>query len=148
MTTRLTVLAPARPLPLTALRTRLGGLAPAGSPRAGEVVVVDDAGAPAVLLDADTTHAHLWLGGGRARRVELARLSRAEAPDPSMAEVAARARSFRDVQEGDRVTFRDHGRDGRGVVADRCRFGVVVARADGTMVGVGFTRVSREAAGG
>ena len=136
-----------RPLPLAALRAKLGGAAPDACARAGEIVVVDGAGEAGVLLDADPTHAHVWLGEGRVRRVELARVSRAgDGADARLATIAERARAFRDVRLGDRVTVRDRDRDGAGTVADRCRFGVVVARADGTMVGVGFTRVSREPA--
>lgn len=143
MTPRLRVLpdARARAATLAQLRARLGGHATGA--RAGEII--DHGGALGVVFDADATHAHVWLGGGRARRVELARVSSRDALAPGpLVDVARRARELGALREGDRVVFRDRDRDGEGTVAERCRFGVIVARADGTMVGVGFTRLVRE----
>lgn len=145
MTIKLRVLADklARPLPLTALREKLGGLAGACA-RAGELVTVEGRDGVGVLLDVDDGSAHVWLGDGRVLRTETRLLSPAsdEAP-PELATIARAAAAFRSLSEGDRVTFRDAGGGGEGLVADRCRFGVVVARADGSMLGVGFTRVAR-----
>lgn len=147
MSARLRVLADVRAqaLPIARLRARLGGAIEVACERAGDVVVVADDGAAGVVLDADATHAHVWLGEGRVRRVGLERLSPSDlALEPSFAEISRRARELSELREGERVRFRDHGRPEIGTVAERCRFGAIVARADGSMVGVGFTRLARE----
>ncbi len=58
-----------------------------------------------------------------------------------LAAVAEAARRFARLAEGERVRYRDAGGEGEGVLVEKCRFGALIARSDGSIVAVGFARV-------
>jgi hypothetical protein len=56
-----------------------------------------------------------------------------------LARLAESARAFAAVREGDRVRFvSGDGTAGAGTLAEKCRFGALVVRDDGVVMGVGF----------
>jgi hypothetical protein len=57
--------------------------------------------------------------------------------------VALDARAFADLREGQRVGYHHEGRLGEGTLVEKCRFGGLVERGDGTIVGVAFRRFAR-----
>ena len=132
-----------------ALRTKLGGRAPVSDASVGAVVHVRgrDAASPAVVLFADETEAHVWIGDGLVRRVAREALSTHEGETPrAQASIAESARTFATLTEGQRVTFLDAtGKTQTGVLVEKHRFGALVD-ASGTVVGVGFRRVFPAAA--
>jgi hypothetical protein len=58
-----------------------------------------------------------------------------------MSVIARAARSFAALHEGQRVRFQHEGGLGEGALVEKCRFGALVARGDGTVLGVGFRRI-------
>ena len=153
----------ARKLPLThakpavdAVRKRLGGRA-STDPDAGEIVTVEtDSGIDrvGVVVFAKGEQVDVWTDsgipmGGVVRRLHRSRTRRARGPIPEgLSAVARDATAFAALPEGVRVRFQQEG----GVVeeatlVEKCRYGAVVLRDDGTLVGVGFRRVWRVAAG-
>jgi hypothetical protein len=75
----------------------------------------------------------------RVRRTDTRPVAGAIPPD--LLAVAADARAFAGLREGQRVGFRDEGRAGEGALVEKCRFGALVERGDGSLVGVGFRRL-------
>jgi hypothetical protein len=123
---------------LTRARKQLGGRA-ASHGRAGEVVRIDRA--LGVVLCSDARGCDVWVGGRTTRRVSLRAVEAAAAPDdPELAGVAADARAFARLEEGQRVVF-DGTVSGR--LIEKCRFGGLVARDDGRIFAVGFRRFAR-----
>jgi hypothetical protein len=131
-----------------AVRKRLGGRA-STEPGAGEVVSLGDAGdRTGVVLFVRGEQLDVWLSGDRVQRVRRSDTRPAEgAPARDLAAVAGDARAFADLSEGQRVAFVDEGRRGEGALVEKCRFGALVERGDGSVVGVGFRRFSRGGGG-
>ncbi|WP_437666685.1 hypothetical protein [Sorangium sp. So ce1182] len=75
----------------------------------------------------------------RARPADIASL-RVPAPE-SLVAVAADARVFAALSEGQRIRFQDGGDLAEGTLVEKCRFGGLVQRDDGVIVGVGFRRL-------
>jgi hypothetical protein len=146
----------ARKLPVTAsnpsldaVRKRLGGRA-ATDRGAGELVRVDlgDAGEHVgVVLFAQGETLDVWLALGSptgvVRRTSRGRAAPHDGPPPEdLAAVADDARVFGALREGERVRYEPSpGRFGEGTLVEKCRFGGVLVRDDGVLVGVGFRRV-------
>lgn len=126
---------------LQRMRTRLGGPATARD-RAGAIVRLDD-GPPTVLLYEEGDAAHLWAGDGTVRRVDRQRVRPHHEPPPDdVLAIAVELRTFAALERGTRVAF--GGPDGKaeeGTLVERCRLGGLVARDDGSVLGVGFRRV-------
>jgi hypothetical protein len=56
--------------------------------------------------------------------------------------VSSDALVFSALQEGDLVRFNTFGdRHDEGSIVEKCRFGALVKRADGSIVGVGFQKL-------
>jgi hypothetical protein len=130
----------AAPPTMAALRARLGGrLEGPASPDAGRPVTVG--GEVGVLLARDERGCDVWLGDGRVRRA--ADVFVLPGPPPSgLAPAALAARRFADLREGERVSFvAPDGRLEQGLLFEKCRFGALVARDDGSVLGVGFQRL-------
>lgn len=131
-----------------AVRAKLGGRAPAAThdPLLGAVVHVerrDDR--PAVVLHLDRDDAHLWVSEGLVLRVRRTAISPYEggAAAPVL-KVASDVRTFSSLVEGERVAFLTQtGAVAEGTLVERCRYGALVVRADGVVVGVGFRRIWR-----
>jgi hypothetical protein len=146
----------ARKLPVTApnpsldaVRKRLGGRA-ATDPGAGDVVRLDlgpEGERVGVVLFAQGEALDVWLATGMptglVRRTTRGRAARHDGPTPDdLASVADDARVFGALREGERVRYEPSpGRYGEGTLGEKCRFGGVLVRDDGVLVGVGFRRL-------
>lgn len=143
------------PPTIDAMRTRLGGrLAPPprdGAParaQAGDVVRTGDDVAPkvGVVLAADEQSVDVFAGGTvrRTRGAEVRPWLGEIAPE--LAQVAARARAFGALDEGAPVQFVRSDAEGAlpelGVLVEKCRWGALVRRGDGVVLGVGFQRLA------
>jgi hypothetical protein len=129
------------PPTVDAVRKRLGGRASTEA-GAGEVVGlgVDRAG---VVLFVRGEQLDVWLAGDVVRRVRRGEIRPAtDAGARDLLAVARDARVFAALREGQRVGFPVEGGLGEGTLVEKCRFGGLVERADGTVLGVGFRRLA------
>jgi hypothetical protein len=132
-----------------AMRTRLGGRV-ASRPGVGRLVFVEHHGrhAAGVVLFVEDGQCDVWIGENRVLRV------RGELPPPlegmadaAMTAVATDAERFAALQEGSFVTYSTPGHPDRdGTLVEKCRFGALVLRPDGGIVGVGFRALCSRAA--
>ncbi|HEU4409016.1 MAG TPA: hypothetical protein VFS43_27400 [Polyangiaceae bacterium] len=132
----------AAPPTMAALRARLGGrLEGPASADAGRPVTVG--GEVGVLLSRDERGCDVWLGDNRVKRAAGPSAFVLPGPPPSeLAPAAQAARRFADLREGERVSFvAPDGRLEQGLLFEKCRFGALVARDDGSILGVGFQRL-------
>jgi hypothetical protein len=128
-----------------AVRRRLGGRASTEA-GAGEVVGFRDERGHfrlGVVLFVRGEDLDVWAQGDVVRRV---RRPGAEPPDgvvpPDLIEVSGDARLFAGLREGQRVRYRHASAPlGEGVIVEKCRFGALVERGDGAVLGVGFRRL-------
>lgn len=138
------------PEAVDAVRRRLGGRA-ATEPCAGELVSL--ATGPGmvrtgVVLYASGDVIDVWLHdailGGIVRRTRRDKASPFHGAVPrELATVAADARCFGALREGQRVRFQPEGESAtEATLVEKCRFGAILARDDGTVVGVGFRRLA------
>ncbi len=118
-------------------RERLGGRVLSHG-RAGEIVRVGDV--VGVVLHSDASFCDVWTLDDRARRVAVAEI--APEQDARFADAAMSAREFARLEEGSSVVF-DGTTQGR--LIEKCRWGGLVARADGRIFAVGFRRFARMA---
>jgi hypothetical protein len=126
-----------------AVRRRLGGRA-STEPGAGEVVAVaSDAGAArtGVVLFVQGDALDVWLEGGVVRRTRRERTVKAEGAGDALQSIAHAARIFAALSEGQRVFYGHDAGVGEGALVEKCRFGALVERGDGTVLGVGFRRL-------
>lgn len=118
-------------------RQRLGGTG-STDPRAG-TPVRDPGGTVAIVLYADGDDLDVLVGSaGVVRRSTTAQWSTAPAMPPDLATVAATIGRFARLAEGDRVAFQSGSVAGEGLLFEKCRYGALVARDDGSIVAVGY----------
>jgi hypothetical protein len=60
---------------------------------------------------------------------------------PALVRIAESARVFERLVEGQRVSFASDDGSHEGILVEKCRFGALVERIDGTIIGLGFQRV-------
>ncbi|MFO0755327.1 MAG: hypothetical protein U0359_02475 [Byssovorax sp.] len=129
-----------------AVRKRLGGRA-VTQPGVGEPVCLrSEIGAErlGVVLFVREDELHVWLDGGVVRRTSRAATRAADGLlPPELSAVARDARLFAALEEGDRVAYDDEHGPSEGALVEKCRFGGLVQRADGVVVGVGFRKLHR-----
>lgn len=97
-----------------------------------------------VVLHASAGEVHVLLDPTRLRRFAPGELTaEATAPGPELAPVAADARVFGLLAEGQEVRYADgHGALREGRLVERCRYGALVLRhEDGVVVAVGFRKL-------
>ncbi|XXX80414.1 hypothetical protein WMF30_16755 [Sorangium sp. So ce134] len=150
-----------------AVRERLGGRA-STEPGVGELVLLTTAAGkalPGVVLFRRGATVDVWIDDpeanfsvpnttersvsgrstahrGLVRRARPADVAPLRAPAPeSLVAVAADARVFAALSEGERIRFQDGGDLAEGTLVEKCRFGGLVQRDDGIIVGVGFRRL-------
>jgi hypothetical protein len=138
-----------------AVRKRLGGRG-ATEPGAGELVLLTTAGGdelPGVILFTAGDEIDVWVDqraalspvparAGVVRRARRADAAPLRGPPPKELDaVAGDARLFGSLLEGQRIRFQTGDAFGEGVLAEKCRFGALVVRDDGTLLGVGFRRI-------
>ena len=129
-----------------AVRKRLGGRA-ATEPGVGEPVHLrsergfDRVG---VVLFVHADELHVWIDGGVVRRAPRSSTRAVDgALSTDLLAVSEDARLFATLREGERVRYLDQGGASEGALVEKCRFGGLVERADGTVVGVGFRKLRR-----
>jgi hypothetical protein len=132
-----------------AIRKRLGGR-DASEPGVGRVVTFDTGvGARhGVVLFARAEHLEVYVDAGVVRSVPRAAAHDADtdALTEELCAVALDARAFAEMEEGQQVVFTTEHGPAEGVLAEKCRFGAIVARPDGRAVGVGFRRLASPSA--
>ncbi len=132
--------AAARPPSVDEARRRLGGRA-VSLPGVGEIVVTP-AGV-GVILFVETDTFDVWTGDGAGRRVPRGSCrALLDSPQDALAMIASDARVFASLQEGQPVRFsRSETASDDGVLVEKCRYGGLVERADGVVMGIGFQRL-------
>jgi hypothetical protein len=124
-----------------AVRRRLGGRASTDA-GAGEVVTLRD-GRNGVVIFVRGDQLDVWLEGDVVRRVRRADARPAqETVAGDLHAVARDARVFAALREGQRVGFQHEDGLGEGALVEKCRFGGLVERSDGKVIGVGFRRLA------
>jgi hypothetical protein len=125
------------------VRKKLGGRA-STEPGAGEIVVLStERGERAgVVLFVRGEELDVWMEGDLVRRVRRGSTRAAgDQVSKDLLAVARDARAFASLAEGQRVGYQIEGGLGEGALVEKCRFGALVERADGTVLGVGFRRL-------
>jgi hypothetical protein len=134
---------------LARARERLGGRVSMHGD-AGAVVQVERGAHPTigVVLWSDAQWCDVWLGDDLTKRTRSDSVTPAKAPRGSpMAQASAAAHTFALLEEGQNVRFAKEGltpsgqEEGR--LIEKCRWGALVALADGKILAVGFHRFSR-----
>ncbi|MDI3282257.1 hypothetical protein [Polyangium sp. 15x6] len=141
----LPVLTPRPPLPtVDAMRKRLGGRA-STEPGTGDAVTFTTPGGVrlmGVVLFVRGDELDVWVDENVVRRTRRAAAAPLDAALPrDLVTIAADARVFATLTEGQRIRYLDEGRVDEGTLVEKCRFGALVERADGTIVGLGFRRL-------
>ncbi|WP_437959615.1 hypothetical protein WME76_08135 [Sorangium sp. So ce119] len=162
------VAASASPKPtVDAVRERLGGRA-STEPGVGDLVTLTTAAGKAlpgvvlfrrgatvdIWIDATETQssvqdeqrrsllAHATTSRGVVHRAQHADTAPLRVPAPeALVAVASDARVFAALSEGQRIRFQDGGDLAEGTLVEKCRFGGLVQRDDGVLLGVGFRRL-------
>jgi hypothetical protein len=144
---------PPDPAPtIDVVRRKLGGR-DATDAGAGEIVALEGASGEraGVVLFARGDELHVWMEDGFVHKVQRAAaraLGEGERSLPAaIAAVARDVRAFLALGEGQRVRFLHDGGTGEGSLLEKCRFGGLVERADGAVLGVGFRRLWAAATG-
>jgi hypothetical protein len=137
------------------VRKRLGGRASTES-GAGELVLLTTPGGdelPGVVLFVAGDELDVWveqpgtqvtiaLGGGVVRRARRADVSPLRSlPSKDLLGVASDARVFAGLLEGQRIRYQAGDTLGEGTLVEKCRYGALVEREDGAILGVGFRRL-------
>ncbi len=130
-------------------RARLGGKATGGAPIGGRspgcIVLLGDK--PAAIVFASDVEVHVLLDatarGARMRKARLAEVTLYSGEIPAeLASIADDASVFALLAEGQQVRYADDtGALREAKLVEKCRYGALVARDDGTIVAVGFRNV-------
>lgn len=130
---------PARVPTIEAARRRLGGRA-APSPLDGRTVRAGDAAG--VVISATDDEVHFLVTGEVVRRAARGEV-RVDDAAPIDERVTCDVRVFVGLREQQRVRFQAGADEapGEGVLFERCRFGALVAKDDGSIVAVGYRRL-------
>lgn len=134
---------PDKRLSLARARAKLGGR-PAVHGAAGQLVQVVRGEEPrmGVVVWSDGVSCDVCTGHDRiVRTSKLDVLPSIAAAGEPLVSIARAAKGFSMVKEGDKIFV-----DGQSVtLVEKCRWGALVARADGSILAVGFRRVARHA---
>lgn len=127
-----------------AVRKRLGGRA-STEPGAGDLVAITtDGGATlvGVVLFVRGEDLDVWVDEGRVRRARRSTTQPVSAPvSKELTEVAGDARVFGRLVEGQRVRYQHKDGLGEARIIEKCRFGALLQRDDGVILGVGFRKM-------
>jgi hypothetical protein len=133
-----------------AIRKRLGGRASSDG-AIGEVVALGTVRGVeriGVVIFAYGDEVDVWTGAGTpltgvVRRTQRSKTGAIGGPIPrEMLVVADDARVFGRLHEGSRVRYQQgDGQVHEATLVEKCRYGALVLRDDGTVVGVGFRRI-------
>lgn len=127
-----------------AIRKRLGGRASTEGGAGDAVMITTDGGATrvGVVLFVRGEDLDIWVEHGRVRRARRSSVRPMSAPiSKEFADIANDARVFGGLVEGQRVRYQHDDGFAEGVLIEKCRFGALLERDDGVLVGVGFRRI-------
>jgi hypothetical protein len=126
------------------IRKRLGGRA-ATEPGTGDVVSFTTDGGihqTGVVVFVRGDELDVYVNDNLVRRIRRAAAKSTDAAlAPSFVRVAESARIFERLTEGQRVRFVNEDHHQEGILVEKCRFGALVERPDGKIMGLGFQRV-------
>lgn len=129
---------------IDAARARLGGTAQGHATPPGlvpGVVVRFEEDGEGVVIFASIVEVHVLLDPSRMRRFAPADLAVHEGAH-DLAQLATDARIFGMLHDGQAIRYAvDGGTMVDGIVAEKCRWGALVRRADDTVVAVGFRKL-------
>lgn len=131
------------PPTLDEARANLGGPWE-GGPDVGQTVRIPGPIAPrvGVVVHASPTHRDVWIGAGRLQRVPAAQAEITE-PDEELAPIAADARVFGALLQGQRVAYETRdGEVGEGTLVEKLRFGGLVGLEGGRVLAVSFRKLA------
>ncbi len=141
----LPVLSPAASTPsVDRIRQRLGGRASTESGAGDVVSFTTDGGISqtGIIIFVRGDELDVYVSDNVVRRIRRSSAKPTDAVVPTtFMRIAESARVFEHLAEGQRVRFTtdDHIHDG--ILVEKCRFGALVERNDGKIVGLGFQRV-------
>jgi hypothetical protein len=127
-----------------AIRKRLGGRASTEAGAGDVVVITTDGGATltGVVLFVRGEDLDVWIDQNRVRRSRRSTTRTVSAPVPrELTDIANDARVFAGLMEGQRVRYQHDDGLGEGLLVEKCRFGALLQRDDGVLVGVGFRKI-------
>lgn len=126
------------------VRKRLGGRASTEA-GAGELVSITTEGGAeraGVVLFVRGDDLDVWIEHGLVRRTRRSSTRPLKAPVAKpLADVAGDARVFGALLEGQRVRYQHEAGFDEGMLIEKCRFGALLQRDDGVLIGVGFRRI-------
>jgi hypothetical protein len=129
---------------IDAMRARLGGRE-SSPPDAGKTVSwvsPDGQTRTGVILAGSNDERFMWTTDGVVRRAERRDLREMDSYIPADLVVAAsEIRAFASLAEGDSVLVDEASHQVEMLLIEKCRFGALVAREDGSVLGVGFRKV-------
>lgn len=142
----LPVLLPAPPTPsVEKVRKSFGGRASTES-GTGELVSFSTEGGihqTGVVVFIRGEDLDVYVGENVVRRTQRTSVRPVDAvQDSSFSRIAESARIFEQLVEGQRVSFISDNRIYEGTLVEKCRFGALVERSDGRIIGLGFQRIS------
>jgi hypothetical protein len=123
-------------------RQRLGGKG-STSAYAGEIVTVAGSTSAGVVVFASDEECDVFVAAGFVKRTRRANVAPASCTvDSPLRELSAEARVCASLAEGKRVRFEEPSGDlCEGLMFEKCRYGALIAKDDGTVVAVGFRKV-------
>jgi len=141
----LPVLLPAPPTPsVDNVRKRLGGRASTETGTGDVVSFSTDGGIhqTGVVVFIRGDELDVYVSENLVRRIRRdAAKSTDAALNPSFVAIAESARIFEQLTEGQRVCFKNGEHTHEGTLVEKCRFGALVERPDGKIIGLGFQRL-------
>jgi len=136
-----------RPPTVDEVRKRLGGRASTDT-GAGELVYLStERGIErvGVVLFARGDELDVCVESGVVRRIKRASTRPADTTvSEELLSMACDARAFAALRENQRVLYSHASGTGEGVLVEKCRFGALIERSDGAVIGASFRRVFAE----
>ena len=134
---------------IDAARVRLGGRA-TSSRLAGTIVSLESAGGAqgvGVVLFAGELECDVWIAEGIVRRTAISDVTRFDGHvDDATLRIAADARRYTSLVEGQHVQIVEPDAPSRtATIVEKCRYGALVALADGRVLAVGFRKLVADA---
>ena len=141
----LPVFLPEPPTPsVDRIRNRLGGRASTETGAGDAVTFTTDGGIhqTGVIIFVRADELDVYVSDNLVRRIRRASVKSTDtALPPALVRIAESARVFERLEEGQRVSFASDDGTHEGILVEKCRFGALVERVDGTIIGLGFQRV-------
>ncbi|MFO0659592.1 MAG: hypothetical protein U0165_07155 [Polyangiaceae bacterium] len=129
---------------IDAMRARLGGREPS-PPDAGSIVSwvsPDGQSRVGVVLGGSAEERFMWTSDGVVRRAERTQVREVGSYLPEDLVMAAEEiKAFASLSEGDSVLVDESSASVEMLLIEKCRFGALVAREDGSVLGVGYRKV-------